>query len=1127
MMKIDMNRLGRNACISLALMPVALAVAAPDFTISDFPLSVVPAVKPNVMVILDNSQSMDGLLTGKLVSGDDPNTRGNIARSVLRSAITNNRTNFNWGLTTFATTGVFTASDLGPYPTYAYYLGGPGTMEYVDSSACVNGFTLGGLGCIPDPRGTGLFITYVKSGDDADVNDVWYRTTGTPNVVYGVGEAASFCPGPNSTSCYRVFGSRDSGNGWALGNFSNPTPESPRGLSATDAGFRPLASEWPRQLWVKRGVGYYGNINGDGSIVRTVQADSSTHFNALMAKLLPETTNGSTTEIKNAALFTPLTGTLNTVREYFRGATASDSPIAQTCQSNFVILATDGNPTGRTNGTQYDPSQWANTQDANGVWTFGQAQLDVFAKITSLRKPNFTLSSSGSANLSNPSLAGQPFDIKTYVIGMGDSIKNASSSAALNRMAQDGGAYPTAFVGDSPESIASAFNSIVNDIIDKTSTGTSAGINGGILNAGSRVYQPKFNSRGWWGSLLAYPVLSNGAVGTSHDWDAAARIKAQAAAGTRKIITYKPLASGSKGIAFRWPTNPSSPTDLELDTSQSNAIKLSDSAAVGAQRLDFLRGSDVCEVRHNNAACPTKFRDRVNGPLGDIVNSAPYYVAGPAFDYANDFEAKPYITFANEKRNRTPVLYVGSNDGMLHAINAVTGDEMFAYVPSQVYSGLGELSSPTYDHRFYVDGSPTVGDAFYDNNWHTLLVAGMRAGGKGVFALDVTDPSTFGEGTAASIVRWEFNESHDSDMGHVYSQPLLVRTNDGEWSVIVSGGYKAPSSSGNAVLFVLNAETGAVKKKLDTGSGTSLSPNGLSAPAAIDTNGDGRVDLVYAGDLDGNVWKFDLNSTSTSSWGVGNDGDPLFSTESSQPITGALDVTRHPKGGYLIAFGTGRYLATGDIASFSDQAIYAFRDDLSDDGGTLGRDDLQQQSVLGTTTAPTGLTFRLSTHAVGAPGDATVSLKDGVITRSNFLNNKMGWYLELPTSGERVVTDATFRAGRLIAASMIPNTSCDGGGSGWLLEFDAITGNRLDSATFDTNANQTLETGDFLTFSSVAAGNYNVSGIRIDGIPATPSFVSDGKRDYRLVPNSEGKIDSILGGLGAGSNGRAMWREVR
>ena len=1099
-----MNRLGRNACISLALMPVALALAAPDFTISDFPLSVVPAVKPNVMMILDNSQSMDGLMSGKLVSGDDPNTRGNIARSVLRSAITNNRTNFNWGLTTFAATGISSANDFGPYPIYGYYMGGPGTMEYV--SACPTGGT---LGCIPDPRGNGQFITYARSGDDSDINDVLYRLTGTPNVLYGRG---------TSGSTYEIFGNRNSGNGWNSGDFSSPAPESPKQLTATDAGFVPTVSVWPRQLWLKRGVGYYGNITGGGSIVRTVQADSSAHYGALMEKLGAETTSGSTPEIKNAALFTPLTGTLNTVRDYFRGAS---SPISQTCQSNFVILATDGNPTGRTNGNQYAPSQWANTKDANGVWTFGQAQLDVLGSIGALRKPNFTMSSS------NPTFPGQSFDIRTYVIGMGDSIKNESSTAALNRMAQEGGAYPTAFIGDSPESIASAFDSIVSDITDKTSTGTSAGINGGILNAGSRVYQPKFNSRGWWGSLLAYPVLSNGAVGTAHDWDAAARIKAQAAAGARKIITYKPSAFGSKGIAFRWPANPSSPTGEELDTSQSDAIKQSDTTAVGSQRLEYLRGSDVCEVRHNNAACPTKFRDRVNGPLGDIVNSAPYYVGGPAFDYANDFETKPYVTFANAKSNRTPVLYVGSNDGMLHAINAVTGDEMFAYVPSQVYSGLSELSSPTYSHRFFVDGSPTVGDVFYDDDWHTLLVAGMRAGGKGVFALDVTDPSTFSEGTAANIVRWEFNDSHDSDMGHVYSQPLLVRTNDGEWSVIVSGGYKAPSSSGNAVLFILNAETGTVKKKLDTGSGSGLSPNGLSAPAAIDTNGDGRVDVVYAGDLNGNVWKFDLGSTSTSAWGVANAGDPLFSTESSQPITGALDVTRHPKGGYLIAFGTGRYLATGDIASTSVQAIYAFRDDLSDDGGTLDRDDLQQQSVLGTTTTAAGLTFRLSTHAVGAPSDATVSLKDGVITRANFLNNKMGWYLELPTSGERVVTDATFRAGRLIVASMIPNTSCDGGGSGWLLEIDAITGNRLDTPTFDTNATHTLETGDFLAFASVASGNYNVSGIRIDGIPATPSFVSDGKRDYRLVPHSEGKIDSILGGLGAGSNGRAMWREVR
>ena len=164
---------------------------------------------------------------------------------------------------------------------------------------------------------------------------------------------------------------------------------------------------------------------------------------------------------------------------------------------------------------------------------------------------------------------------------------------------------------------------------------------------------------------------------------------------------------------------------------------------------------------------------------------------------------------------------MGANDGMLHAINAITGAEMFAYVPSPVIADLPKLTDLAYTHRYFVDGSPTVGDVFYNSAWHTLLVAGMRAGAKGLFALDVTDPSQFNEANAASIVRWEFQ---DPDLGYVFGQPLLVKTNNGRWSVVVSGGYNVGNASGHAFLFVIDAETGALVAKIDTGAGTAASP---------------------------------------------------------------------------------------------------------------------------------------------------------------------------------------------------------------------------------------------------------------------------------------------------------------
>ena len=1096
--------------LALALLAGANAsMAAPPFAVAPYPLFLSSTVKPNLMVIFDNSQSMDATMGGKVISGDDVNTRSNIARSVLRNVIDTNRNAFNWGLTTFETT-----SDT-LFNTQAYYLGNDSTMVYTNDCAGGVSASNGGRRCLANPQpGNGFgFITYERSGDDADINDVYY--TNNPLLTYGQGL---------SGTSFNLWQNRDNTTGWNAANFSG----SPGTVTFTpsDAGFLPNGDDFKRALFQSRGWGYAGNITGAGKIVETVRPDSAAHF-ARLQQLLASETNLVTPEIKNSASFTPLTGSLATVRGYFgQGISAtSTSPISETCQANFVVLTTDGNPTGTTAGAQYNPSQWVNTKDpVTGLWTWGQAQQDVFAQITALRAT--TLSG---ANLSNPALAGQTFDIKTYVIGMGDTLANPSSVAALNEMARLGNAYPTAFLGSNTAALQNAFQTIVGDVQAKTGASAAVGLNGGTWTTGSSLYQAKFNSTDWSGNLVAYPVSATGTIGSPATWDAASRIKAQNWDTQRRILTYKPSAAlGQRGIRFRWPTDPAAPTAAELDVGQSADINRDATGTIdglGAARLAYLRGDESNEAR--TCATPPcaapQFRSRPATPLGDIVNSAPYYVAAPAFGYPDDFEARPYSSFVATHRARTPVVYVGANDGMLHALNAATGDEMFGYVPAALVPTLSQLSSQTYAHRYYADGSPTVGDVFYADAWHTLLVAGMRSGAKGVYALDVTDPTNFSEGTAASVVRWEFQ---DPDLGFVFGQPLLVKTNNGRWSVIVSGGYNAGNASGRAMLFILDAETGALVSKIDTASGTAASPNGLSAPAAIDSNGDGIVDLVYAGDLDGNLWKFDLLGATVPSWVLGNGGAALFTTPSAQPITARPDVSRFPRGGFLVGFGTGRYLAAGDHGDTSAQSIYAILD--TGISATVTLADLQQQRLVDTA-ARSGVEFRLSTHAVDPPADTEIS-GDGVISRPTYLATKKGWYVNLPSSGERVVADARFRGGRLIFTSMIPNTSssCSFGGTGWLLEFDAITGNRLDGATFDTNDDKDVTIADFVNFPlSGVGGSNNVTGRRLGAISAAPGFIASGKVDLRLLNKADGSVETVIGGLGLSRDGRAMWREVR
>jgi len=1094
--------------LALALTSSAgVAAAAPEFEIAPYPLFLSTSVKANLMVIFDNSQSMDATMGGMVISGNDPTTRANIARGVLRNVIDANRYSFNWGLTTFETTSNVL------YSTQAYYLGRDTTMVYTND--CVNGVsaTNAGLRCIANPHtANGFnFITYEKAGDDSDVNDVYYTNDTTKVYGRGLGGAS-----------FDLCATRQPNTSWAAGSFSGCQNLT---FTPTDAGFFPQAP-YSRALFLTRGWGYNGDITGRGNIVQPVQADTDAHFNRLQT-LLGNETNTNTAEIKNAAVFTPLTGSLQTVRDYYRQGQSSTrkSPISEICQSNYVVLTTDGNPTGRTDGQQYSPNQWVNTFDAaTNTWTWGQAQQDVFAQITALRSTQLT-----GANLSNPALAGETFDIKTYVIGMGDTVANASSVAALNEMARLGNAYPTAFLGSSTAELQNAFQTIVGDIQAKTGAGAAVALNTGTWATGSSVYQARFNSTDWSGNLLAFPVTAAGAIGTTPTWDAASRVRAQNWDTGRRIMTYKPSgALGQRGIRFRWPADPAAPSPAELDTSQSaelNRDAAGTTDGFGAERLTWLRGNAANEAR--NCATPPcaapQFRNRAATPLGDIVNSAPYFVAAPAFGYFDDFESQPYSTFVANYRNRTPVIYVGANDGMLHAFNATTGAEIFAYVPAALYPSLSQLTSPGYSHRYYVDGSPTVGDVFYGNAWHTLLASGMRSGAKGLFALDVTDPNNFSEGTAASVVRWEFQ---DADLGHVYSQPLIVKTNNGRWSVIVGGGYNVGNASGRAYLFVIDAETGALVRKIDTGAGTALSPNGLSSPAAIDSNGDGIVDVVYAGDMDGNLWKFDLLSDTASSWVLGNGAAALFSTPGGQPITARPDVTRHPRGGYLIGFGTGRYFAIGDHGNTSAQSVYAILD--SGTAATVTLTDLQQQTIV-ETAARAGVDYRLSTHAVGPPADSTVT-GDDAIARTNFFATKKGWYLNLPTSGERVVADARFRAGRLILVSMIPDTSavCSFGGSGWLLEFDAITGNRLATATFDTNNDLVVNAADYLPFtSSGVGGSNNVSGRRLGAISAAPGFLVSGKLDLRLLSRADGGVETVIASPGLARDGRAMWREVR
>jgi type IV pilus assembly protein PilY1 len=567
--------------------------------------------------------------------------------------------------------------------------------------------------------------------------------------------------------------------------------------------------------------------------------------------------------------------------------------------------------------------------------------------------------------------------VETYVIGF--ALPYGVDPAQLNAIALAGGTN-TAYNASDTATLNATFATIFADILSKTASASSVALNSQSISTGSRVYQARFNSGDWSGQLLSIVINPDGSLG-SPVWDAGQVINSQVPT-NRTVLTYKP--SNLTGIPFRWPANESIPTATELDTSQLIALNTSSSGtdSNGSARLDYLRGSSA------NEGTGLNFRPRVTSKLGDIVNSAPNFVGAPQFNY-NETD---YASFRATYLNRTPMVYCGANDGMLHGFDTSSGQERIAYVPSSLYPNLSKLTFLPYAHRYFVDGSPNSADVFYGGAWRTALVSGMGGGARGLFSLNVTDPSTFSEDTAGSLVNFEFTATNDVDVGYISRQAPIAKLNNGVWAAIFGNGYNI-TGTGYATLFIVDIKTGVVIKKISTGIGSAGTPNALANPIAIDTDGNRTADTAYAGDLLGNMWKFDISSSNPTSWGVAYSGNPLYqakdSSANAQPITTTPEVGKHPNGGYLVFFGTGKYLESADVSSTGRNSVYAIWDNGAQVTGAL-----LQQTVTGVT---------------------TINSQDYRTTSQNAINwtTYKGWYVNLPTSGERAVTDPTLHNGRL------------------------------------------------------------------------------------------------------------------
>jgi type IV pilus assembly protein PilY1 len=1147
--------------------PAAVAqTPPPTLQISDTPSLAAGGGTPNVLLVVDNSNSMDRTSSGAPVLATDPTSKSAIARAAARNIIGSYGSVMNLGLMAYQQTQV--------QKMYAYKV-------YSDISFNVSNYNTSSP---TNPRKSTRAQLFSSPTSTAYSSNFYYtealvQEAYMPPYSYDPKNYYLYWPGSiDPNSWYYILTGRQRSNDQLLNlnsaqvNYAcrGPAPtytpfEWPIGKKAPDNWVNPTANssspyktDWsglycqqfidPDSASNTLKVGKYGKwaaaeyLGGYVWWSEQLTKDASYGFlhvpigraspgsqqlTDLNTKLKDESTaygtdnvtftsagtgqayrgisdsNGwkdPTKPLENAGS-TPMQGTLQTADTYFtkglavgtESAKAAPKPQVSECAKNYVVFLTDGLPSTKAGGNTPTPTP---AQLRDGV-------------ITATRQ----LRTDG---------------IPTYFIGFGS---EAAGNADLDTFAKEGGTEAALSASNAAE-LKNAMDSIFADIMAQSSSSYAAvATSTSYLEADSVVYQVAYDSSDWSGDLLAFNMDPKTGEPTTQKW--AAKVPAY---GFRSIFTYNP--SSNKGVIFAWDY-------LNADQKSALGATLSGVPALGGQKmLNYIAGATTDQGTDSN-----KYRVRKT-LLGDIANSAPVYVGNPRRIYPDSIEIPPNAS-AKEKAalkekvsyfkwvdntKRTPVVYVGANDGMLHAFNADTGGEIFAYIPSAVYGNLPLLASQNYKglHKYFVDGSPSVADAFIGESWRTILAGGLNAGGKGIYALDVTNLSTMGTNPQPSVsnVLWEFTARDDRDLGYTFSAPSIAKTPSTAWTgegwvAIFGNGYNNTaddgtgiySTTGNAVLYVVDLATGAIKAKLDTGRGYAQSsdnkPNGLSTPAAVDVNGDGVVEYVYAGDLQGNLWKFDLSSKDPAQWKIANNGNPLFTAKSAkdqpQPITTRPEVVRHPRGGHMVHFGTGKLFEIGDSALYTPvNTFYGIWDKNS--AVSNGRNALQEQKIT-TETGAKGGYWRLVTNN---PVD---------------WSKQSGWYLDLayPSNaagvGERVVGNPVLDGERIVFVTITPTKGeCSAGGYSWLMEVDAMTGSRLANTPFDLNGDGYFDEKDFLMEQAVA-------GKREEGFLSAPNIMKgpdepDPNKRHNLKPfNSDKGGLSVIGESRGLADRRVSWRD--
>ena len=827
-----------------------------------------------------------------------------------------------------------------------------------------------------------------------------------------------------------------------VGTYTLPLVDSLRQRGIPNWGLHTASiqlNQWEWRTTSSPGLGYLhvpiGGFNDDGTV-------NSNHWEAIKTKLGTQRHNwdgrGNPMTDSNwpliAAGLTPIEGTMYTARDYFLNNTERGSSFGPyQGRRADISIPNINNPDAQQ--CLVNANIWL-TDGLPSVDSSGNSLgNDVSGALASAEAAIKRLYDDTNARLPNP--------VRTYVVGFNlppdiANLPNVSDDP-LGDLARAGGTERAYFANDEA-SLNQVMQQVLGNIIAASQSNTSAAVNSDEfgLEDGNLLYTAGFRSEDWSGRLAASEIASNGT--RSQRWNAEAELAEQA--GNRRLLTYRRLDNGT----------------------ESGVLLSADNSGLSSAEVRWLQGQTVPELRQRQSL------------LGDIINANPVYLQGTD--------------------NRAALLLAAANDGMLHGFDAKTGRELFGFLPAELTQGdapaIRSLMQPDYNHRYFMDGTPAVREVNISGGPSAVAVGTMGAGGRTVFALDVSDPTDM----RAADVLWEFRHP---ELGTGVTQPTITQLTDGTWAAIFGNGYN--STGYQASLFVVDLATGELIKQIQTDIGSAEAPNGLATPTVTAWPSYNGARFAYAGDLAGNMWRFSLTGN--------GDVNQLYQGNDSQPITSAPAVTLSSGSPdtLLISFGTGSYFRNGDIGDRSTQQLIGLRDQVNR-SSTITQSDLLLQRITGEN-SQSGFSRRASTNF--APD-----------------SNDVGWRLELP-AGERVIAAPSISSSlprRVRFSTLLPDESdpCGGGRSGFFMSLLTDTGGSGGSTTFDFNGDGTPDSDATINGNAIT-GLQAGTGERLVG-------VSDGNIERLFVgnpddpnasPNGDG---SITIGFSDDHLGRRSWRQL-